>query len=73
MVYEIDGKFYVLASNKYREVEISKVSGNEYDVKLVDNVAPIEKTEKIKANSISVKEAYERRNAKNRNIERNID
>lgn len=64
MLYEIDGKFYVLASNKYREVRVEKNSKGEYDVKLVETSEPIEKTPQIKekANLISVEEVYKSRN-----------
>lgn len=70
MLYEIDGKFYVLASNKYREVRVEKTSKGEYDVKLVEASEPIEKTPKIreKAQTVSVEEAYAKRN-RNKGIE----
>lgn len=70
MLYEIDGKFYVLASNKYREVRVEKTSKGEYDVKLVETSEPIEKTPQLreKANLISTEEAYMKRN-KSKGIE----
>lgn len=70
MLYEIDGKFYVLASNKYREVRVEKTSKGEYDVKLVEASEPIVRTPQLraKANLISTGEAYMKRN-RNKGIE----
>lgn len=70
MLYEIDGKFYVLASNKYREVKVEKDLNGAFDVKVIEKSEPIEKTPKIreKAQPISVEEAYARRN-RNKGIE----
>lgn len=70
MLYEIDGKFYVLASNKYREVKVERNSKGEYDVKLVETSKPIVRTPQIKekAQFISVEEAYAKRN-RNKGIE----
>ena len=63
MLYEIDGKFYVLASNKYREVKVEKDAKGGYDVKLIETSEPIEKTPQLraKANLISTEEAYKNR------------
>lgn len=36
MVYEIDGKYYIMANHKFYEVKVEKL-GNEYDVKLAKN------------------------------------
>lgn len=70
MLYEIDGKFYVLASNKYREVKVEKDAKGGYDVKTVETSEPIEKTPQLraKANLISTGEAYMKRN-RNKGIE----
>lgn len=70
MLYEIDGKFYVLASNKYREVKIEKDLNGGYNVKVVETAKPIEKTPQVKekAQFISVEEAYTKRN-RNKGIE----
>lgn len=68
MIYEIDGKYYILASHKFREVIIDKKDG-EYDVKLVDKAEPIERTPNIKAQLVSVEQAYSARNLKNRRID----
>lgn len=69
MVYEIDGKFYILASQKYREVSIEKKSDGSYDVKLNEKAEPIEKVPSIKAQSISVENAYSKRSFKSKNID----
>lgn len=70
MIFEIDGKFYVLASNKYREVKIEKDGNGGYNVKVVETAKPIEKTPQIKekARNITVEEAYTKRN-RNKGIE----
>lgn len=70
MLYEIDGKFYVLASNKYREVRVEKTSKGEYDVKLVETSEPIVRTPQVKekTQTVSVEEAYAKRN-RNKGIE----
>lgn len=70
MIFEIDGKFYVLASNKYREVKIEKDVNGGYNVKVVETAKPIEKTPQIKekARNITVEEAYTKRN-RNKGIE----
>lgn len=70
MLYEIDGKFYVLASNKYREVKVEKDLNGTFDVKAIEKSEPIEKTPQLreKAQLISVEEAYARRN-RNKGIE----
>lgn len=56
MLYEIDGKYYVLAARKFRQVEVSK-NGNDYDVKVVKNVEPIEYSKNINYKRISVSQA----------------
>lgn len=63
MLYEIDGKIYVLASNKYREVTIDKDKTGGYDVKVVKTSTPIEKTSQVKerARFITVEQAHEQR------------
>lgn len=70
MLYEIDGKFYVLASNKYREVKVNKDMTGGYDVKVVDTAKPIERSAGIKekVRPISVEEAYNKKK-KNKDIE----
>lgn len=70
MLYEIDGKFYILASNKYREVRVERNSKGEYDVKLIETATPIEKTPQVKekTQTVSVEEAYAKRN-RNKGIE----
>lgn len=62
MIFELDGKFYILASNKYREVRVDK-DLNGYDVKVVEGSEPIEKSDKIKSKirSISVEEAFKKK------------
>ena len=63
MLYEIDGKIYVLASNKYREVKVEKDSNGGYDVKAVVTSEPIERSPEVKekANMISTEEAYKKK------------
>lgn len=70
MLYEIDGKIYILASNKYREVKIEKDSKNGYDVKVVLDARPLERTFELraKAKNITVEEAYDKKR-KNKGIE----
>lgn len=70
MLYEIDGKFYILASNKFREVRVERNSKGEYGVKLIETSEPIEKTPQLRAKSnlISTEEAYMKKN-KNKGIE----
>lgn len=70
MIYEIDGKFYVLASNKYREVKVEKDSNGGYNVKAIDSAEPIERTPEVKekVKTISVEEAF-RKKSKTKGIE----
>lgn len=57
MVYEIDGKYYVLANHKFNEVKVDKI-GNDYDVKLVKNGKTVEfRTDKTYS-QVSLQEAY---------------
>ena len=64
MLYEIDGKIYVLASNYYREVKVEKDLNGGYNVKLVETSEPIEKTPEIKekAKIISIEKAFGKKN-----------
>lgn len=66
MLYEIDGKIYVLASNKYKEVRVEKDSNGGYDVKIVTTSKPIERSPEVKekAHMISTEEAYKKRSKK---------
>lgn len=57
MVYEIDGKYYVLANHRFNEVKIEK-TGNEYDVKLVKNGKILEFRPDIAYSQVSLQEAY---------------
>lgn len=70
MLYEIDGKFYILASGKYREIKIEKDSNDGYDVKLIESGKIIEKTsiDKEKVHHISLEEAYKKK-FKTKNID----
>ena len=63
MMFELDGKFYILASNKYREVKVNKDLNGGYDIKVVEGSEPIERSEKIKSKirSISVEEAFKKK------------
>ena len=58
MLYNIDGKYYILASRKYRQVTILKDKDNGYDVKLIENAKPIEYSKNINAIQVKIEEAY---------------
>lgn len=45
MIYVINGKYYILVSGYYKEVEVKK-NGNEY------NVEPIKEAKKIEASTV---------------------
>ena len=45
MLYVINGKYYILVSGYYKEVEVKK-NGNEY------NVEPIKEAKKIEASTV---------------------
>ncbi len=57
MLYEIDGKYYVLASRRYIQVDVSTDGKGGYDVKAKDGVEPIEYSDNIKAKRVLVSEA----------------
>lgn len=62
MLYYIDGKFYILANNKYREVTVTK-HGKEYNVEVVPNSKKIEYVHNESRPQVSVEEAYNKINA----------
>lgn len=64
MVYEIDGKYYVLAARKFREVTISK-DRDGFDVKVVKGANPIEYSKNINAKKVSLEQAFSKRGRKN--------
>lgn len=49
MLYEIDGKYYVLASRRYIQVDVSTDGKGGYDVKAKDGVEPIEYSDEMRA------------------------
>lgn len=57
MVYEIDGKYYIMANHKFYEVKIEK-NGSNYDVKIIEKAKPIEYKYGIVYNSVTIQEAY---------------
>lgn len=61
MLYNIDGKFYILASNKYREVVVKKEKGA-YKVEPVKNGKIIERIHNEIKPQLSVEEAYKKIN-----------
>ena len=65
MVYEIDGKYYIMANHKFYEVKIDKQGMNGYDVKLVEKAKPIEYNGEINYDQIPLEQAYK---AKKNNI-----
>lgn len=48
MLYEIDGKYYVLASRRYVQVEVSEDGNGGYDVKPIKNAEPIEYSDNMR-------------------------
>lgn len=65
MVYEIDGKYYVLANHKFYEVRVDKDSKDNYDVKLIEKAKTIEFNRQKSYNQITLEKAYNSK--KNRN------
>ena len=61
MLYNIDGKFYILASNKYREVVVKREKGA-YKVEPVKNGRIIERIHNEIKPQLSVEEAYKKIN-----------
>lgn len=61
MLYNIDGKFYILASNKYREVVVKREKGA-YKVEPVKNGKIIERIHNEMKPQLSVEEAYKKIN-----------
>ena len=57
MVYEIGGKYYILASRKYKEISIEK-NKNDYNVIVVEKAEPIEYNKNIGAIQVSIEDAY---------------
>ena len=64
MVYEIDGKHYILANHRFYEVRVSKDSKDNYEVKLIDKAKTVEFRTDRTYPQISLAEAYN--NKKNR-------
>lgn len=62
MLYNIDGKFYILASNKYREVVVKREKGA-YKVEPVKNGKIIERVHNEIKPQVSVEEAYKKINS----------
>lgn len=62
MLYNIDGKFYILASNKYREVVVKKEK-NTFKVEPVKNGKIIERVHNEIKPQVSVEEAYKKINS----------
>ena len=62
MLYEIDGKYYVLASRRYVQVEVSQDGNGGYDVKPIKNVEPIEYSDNMrtKAKRVLVSEVVKK-------------
>lgn len=48
MLYEINGKYYVLASRRYVQVEVSTDGNGGYDVKAIKDVEPIEYSDEMR-------------------------
>ena len=61
MLYNIDGKFYILASNKYREVVVKREKGA-YKVEPVKNGKIIERIHNEMKPQLSVEEVYKKIN-----------
>ena len=61
MLYYIDGKFYILASNKYREVVVKKIKDT-FKVEIVKNGKIIERIHNEVKPQMSVEEAYKKTN-----------
>lgn len=62
MLYNIDGKFYILASNKYREVVVKKEK-NTFKVEPLKNGKIIERVHNEIKPQVSVEEAYKKINS----------
>ena len=60
MLYEIDGKYYVLASRRYIQVDVSTDGKGGYDVKAKEGVEPMEYSDNIKAKRILTSEAVKK-------------
>ena len=58
MVYEIDGKYYIMANHKFYEVKVEKQGIDRYEAKLVEKAKPIEYTRDIEYNQVPIEEAY---------------
>lgn len=58
MVYEIDGKYYVMANHKFYEVEIRKEGKGNFDVQLIKKGATKDFNREISYKQISLEEAY---------------
>jgi hypothetical protein len=61
MLYYIDGKCYILASNKYHEVVVKK-DKKEYNVEVVKDAKKIPYVHNVQKPQISLEEAYKNSN-----------
>lgn len=60
MLYEMNGKYYVLASRKYIQVEASEDGNGGYDVKVVEGVEPIEYRKDLNPRTVLVEEVVKK-------------
>lgn len=58
MVYNIDGKYYILANRKFYEVEIKKDNKDNYDVQLIKNGRIKEYNKDMAYTQIALEKAY---------------
>lgn len=66
MVYEIDGKYYIMANHKFYEVEIKKDNKDNFDVQLIKNGKMMDFSKEKNYKQIPLEEAYKVK--RNRNI-----
>lgn len=66
MVYEIDGKYYIMANHKFYEVKVEKKGMNNYNVVLVKNGKQLEFKTNTVYTQVAVDKAY-------KSTQKNID
>ena len=67
MIYEINGKYYVLANHRFYEVKVEKDSNDNFDVKLVNKAPTVEYKREESYKQVTLEEAY--KSKKNHNLD----
>lgn len=60
MLYEMNGKYYVLASRKYIQVEVSEDGHGGYNVSVIDGIEPIEYRKDLNPRTVQVEEVVKK-------------